>query len=216
MAIFALDNALYFPPPEQGESDGLLAIGGDLSVERLLLAYRNGIFPWFEGNTPLWWSPDPRFLLYPDDLNISKSMNQVFRKKTFDFTVNLAFGQVIAYCRNISRNGQSGTWITREMEAAYMQLHRLGYAHSAEAWLDGKLVGGCYGIRMGRAYSGESMFSLVSNASKFAFLSYARQMRDEGVLFFDCQVYTAHLESLGARNVPRKVFLEQLAAAISD
>jgi leucyl/phenylalanyl-tRNA--protein transferase len=215
MPIFALDNTLQFPSPELADTDGLLAMGGDLSVPRLLMAYRMGIFPWFEGSTPLWWSPDPRFVLYPGELRISKSMKQVFKKRSFDFTVNVAFGQVIAHCRQISRNGQSGTWITRDMERAYIELHKMGIAHSAEAWLDGRLVGGCYGIRMGKAYSGESMFSLVSNASKFAFLSYAQLLRDEGVHFIDCQVYTAHLESLGAKDVPREKFLQELNAALS-
>jgi leucyl/phenylalanyl-tRNA--protein transferase len=214
MAIFALNNTLHFPPPEKGEPDGLLAMGGDLSVERLLLAYRSGIFPWYEGTTPLWWCPDPRFILYPSELKVSKSMSQLFRKNAFDFTVNRAFGQVIAHCRTISRDGQAGTWITHDMERSYLQLHKMGYAHSAEAWLDGRLVGGCYGIRLGKAYCGESMFSLVSNASKYAFLSYAQILREEGVRFIDCQVYTAHLESLGARDVPRDLFLGELAAAL--
>jgi leucyl/phenylalanyl-tRNA---protein transferase len=214
MPVFALDSSLQFPSPEMADADGLLAMGGDLSIDRLLAAYRVGIFPWFEGSTPLWWSPDPRFILYPDELRISKSMAQLFNRKAFDFTVNMAFDQVIAHCRQVQRPGQSGTWITRDMERAYLELHRKGYAHSAEAWLDGRLVGGCYGVRVGKAYSGESMFSLVSNASKFAFIAYAQLLREEGVRFIDCQVYTAHLESLGAKDVPRRRFLEELKEAI--
>ncbi len=214
MPIYPLDDKLIFPPPEESEPDGLLAFGGDLSSERLLLAYRSGIFPWFEDDIPLWWSPDPRFVLYPEELKISKSMKQLFKKEMFRFTINTAFAEVISNCRKVDREGQSGTWITKDMEQAYLELHQLGHAHSAEAWLGNRLVGGCYGIRMGKAYCGESMFSLVSNASKYAFISYALLLKEESISFIDCQVYTPHLESLGARPVPRKHFLEQLRNAL--
>src|SRR5580765_6092915 len=165
MPLFALDRELVFPPPELAEPDGLLAIGGDLSVERLLLAYSSGIFPWYEGEDILWWSPEPRFVLFPEQLRVSKSMHQLIKKQAFEFTINKDFEQVIAHCKMIERKGQGGTWITREMKEAYTRLHRLGYAHSAEVWKGGELVGGLYGIRMGKMFFGESMFSKVSNAS---------------------------------------------------
>src|SRR5882757_4016640 len=180
MSIFALDQDLIFPPVSLAEPDGLLAIGGDLSTERLLLAYRNGIFPWYEGRHILWWSPDPRFVLFPDELKVSKSMRQLMRKQTFVFTVNKAFSEVIANCRTIPRRGQDGTWITEEVKEAYGRLHKMGYVHSAETWLNGELVGGLYGVRLGKAFFGESMFSKYSNASKYAFICYVGQLRSEG------------------------------------
>lgn len=207
MPLYVLNNELIFPPAEMAEPDGLLAIGGDLSTERLLLAYRNGIFPWYEGQHILWWSPDPRFVLFPEELKESKSMRQLIRRNVFTFSINKAFGEVIANCKTISRRGQDGTWITDEVKAAYNKLHESGYAHSAEAWLDGELVGGLYGIRLGRAFFGESMFSRASNASKFAFIRYVQQLQSEGVALIDCQVHTEHLESLGARMIPRREFL---------
>jgi leucyl/phenylalanyl-tRNA--protein transferase len=185
-------------------------MGGTLSVERLLLAYRHGIFPWYEGDIPLWWSPDPRFVLYPAQLKVSKSMQQLIKRNTFRFTVNTAFEQVIHYCKESKRPGQDGTWITDTVEAAYTALHHLGFAHSAEAWLNDELVGGLYGIRMGKLFFGESMFSRESNASKFAFISYVEQLKTEGIHLIDCQVYTEHLESLGAEMIPRKKFVEIL------
>ena len=202
---------MIFPPVTLAEPDGLLAIGGDLSKERLLLAYRNGIFPWYEGRHILWWSPDPRFVLFPDELKVSKSMRQLIRRETFVFTVNKAFSEVIANCRTISRKGQDGTWITEEVKEAYGRLHKEGYVHSAEAWLNGELVGGLYGVRLGKAFFGESMFSKYSNASKYAFICYVEQLRSEGVELIDCQVYTEHLESLGARMIPRSGFILRIA-----
>ncbi|MDO6431593.1 leucyl/phenylalanyl-tRNA--protein transferase [Flavitalea sp. BT771] len=202
---------MIFPPVALAEPDGLLAIGGDLSKERLLLAYRNGIFPWYEGKHILWWSPDPRFVLFPDELKVSKSMRQLIRRETFVFTVNKAFGEVIANCRTIARRGQDGTWITEEVKEAYGRLHKEGYVHSAEAWLNGELVGGLYGVRLGKAFFGESMFSKYSNASKYAFIRYVEQLRSEGVELIDCQVYTEHLESLGARMIPRSEFIQRIA-----
>ena len=210
MSIFILNNELLFPSVQLAEPDGLLAIGGDLSTERLLLAYRQGIFPWYEGQHILWWCPDPRFVLFPDELKESKSMRQLFKKKTFDLRVDTAFSEVIANCKTISRRGQESTWITDEVRSAYTRLHELGHAHSAEAWSDGELVGGLYGIRMGKVFFGESMFSKKSNASKYAFIQYVQRLREEGVELIDCQVYTEHLESLGARMIPREAFTSLL------
>lgn len=214
MHLFVLDHNLWFPPVEDALEDGLLAMGGDLSEERLLLAYRNGIFPWFEGDVPLWWSPDPRFVLFPDELKVSKSMQVLLKRNAFEFTMNKAFSSVIHHCQQVKREGQNGTWITDTVEAAYNHLHKKGYAHSAEAWFNGELVGGLYGIRMGKAFFGESMFSLMSNASKYAFISYAKVLQTEGVEMIDCQVYTSHLESLGARMIDRAEFLSILNAII--
>jgi leucyl/phenylalanyl-tRNA--protein transferase len=179
-------------------------------MQRLLLAYRSGIFPWYEGKHILWWCPDPRFVLFPDELKVSKSMRQLARREVFQFTVNKAFDEVIANCKTISRRGQDGTWITDEVKAAYGRLHHNGYAHSAEAWLDGQLVGGLYGVRLGRVFFGESMFSKVSNASKYAFIRYVEQLRQEAVELIDCQVYTEHLESMGARMMSRTAFIERI------
>lgn len=210
MSIFALKNELIFPPVQFADPDGLLAMGGDLSVERLLLAYRSGIFPWYEGNVPLWWSPDPRFVLFPEALKVSKSMQQLIKKEPFRFTINQNFKAVIHNCKNVSRNNQQGTWITNEVEKAYTTLHEKGFAHSAEAWLGDELAGGLYGIRLGKAFFGESMFSKVSNASKFAFIRYVQQLKSESVALIDCQVYTSHLESLGAAMIPREKFMQLL------
>ncbi len=208
--IFQLTNDLIFPAVEYAEEDGLLAIGGDLSPERLLLAYQHGIFPWFEGELPLWYSPDPRFVLYPEELKISSSMKQVIRSNTFQFTTNQAFEEVITQCSNIKREGQGGTWITEKMKEAYVRMHAMGHAQSAEAWHDGKLVGGLYGIISGRVFCGESMFSRESNASKYAFIKYAPILVSQGIQLIDCQVYTQHLASLGARMIPRKEYLSYL------
>jgi leucyl/phenylalanyl-tRNA--protein transferase len=206
MSLFILNNELLFPPVQLAEPDGLLAVGGDLSTERLLLAYRQGIFPWYEGQHILWWSPDPRFVLFPRELKESKSMKQLVKKKTFDFRIDTAFREVITNCKTISRRGQESTWITDEVKSAYTLLHEKGFAHSAEAWLDGELAGGLYGIRMGKVFFGESMFSKASNASKYAFIQYVQHLQKEGVELIDCQVYTEHLESLGARMISREEF----------
>ncbi|MBL0272338.1 MAG: leucyl/phenylalanyl-tRNA--protein transferase [Chitinophagaceae bacterium] len=214
MSLFALDKELVFPPVHLAEPDGLLALGGDLSVERLLLAYRNGIFPWYEGAYILWWSPDPRFVLFPGELRISKSIKPLINRNEFSFTVNNAFAQVIHHCKKTKRPGQQGTWITDEVEKAYCQMHEQGFAHSAEVWKDGKLVGGLYGIRLGNVFFGESMFSHVSNASRFALIKYIQLLKTEGIKLIDCQVYTEYLESLGARMIDRKDFIELLSAYI--
>lgn len=210
MPLFALEKELYFPPVHLAEPDGLLAIGGDLSQERLLLAYRHGIFPWYEGEHILWWCPHPRFVLFPDELKVSKSMQQLLKRQTLTFTINKAFPAVINNCKKIERQGQAGTWITPAVEKAYTALHHAGYAHSAEVWLDGELVGGLYGIRMGHVFFGESMFSKMSNASKYAFISYVQVLKTEGVQLIDCQVHTDHLQSLGARMIDRADFITLL------
>lgn len=210
MPLFALEKDLYFPPAHLAEPDGLLAIGGDLSQERLLLAYRNGIFPWYEGQHILWWCPHPRFVLFPDELKVSKSMQQLLKRQAFTFTVNKAFTAVIDHCKTIERRGQSGTWITPAVKEAYTGLHHAGHAHSAEVWLDNELVGGLYGIRMGKVFFGESMFSKMSNASKYAFISYVQLLKAEGVQLIDCQVHTSHLQSLGARMIDRNDFIALL------
>jgi leucyl/phenylalanyl-tRNA--protein transferase len=210
MSLYVLDNNLWFPPVKEALPDGLLAIGGDLSIERLLLAYRKGIFPWFDGDIPMWWSPDPRFVLFPSELKISKSMKVLLKRNVFDFTVNKAFPEVIKACKEKERAGQDGTWITDDVEASYIQLHKRGFAHSAEAWLDGELVGGLYGVRMGNLFFGESMFSHICNSSKYAFIKYSEQLAKEGVQLIDCQVYTEHLESLGARMIDRGEFMQYI------
>jgi leucyl/phenylalanyl-tRNA--protein transferase len=214
MALFALDNELLFPPVHLAEPDGLLAIGGDLSTERLLLAYRNGIFPWYEGEHILWWCPDPRFILIPDQLRVSKSMRQLLRRNAFTFTVNKAFTSVISSCKPINRRGQDGTWITDGIREAYTRLHEAGYAHSAEVWYNDELVGGLYGVRLGKVFFGESMFSKMSNASKYAFINYIELLKNEDVQLIDCQVYTEHLESLGARMMARSTFVQLLKTLI--
>ena len=211
MPLFALSHKLIFPPVQLAEPDGLLAIGGDLSPERLLLAYRSGIFPWYDGTEPLWWCPHPRFVLFPDELLVSKSMQLLLRRQTFQFTINQAFEAVISQCKTVPRKGQDDTWISDEVREAYTRLHRQGWAHSAEAWHEGKLVGGLYGVRIGRVFFGESMFSKSSNASKYAFIRYVQQLNEEGVTLIDCQVYTQHLESLGARMIDREEFLGYLS-----
>jgi leucyl/phenylalanyl-tRNA--protein transferase len=206
MSLFILDTELSFPPTRLAEPDGLLAMGGDLSPQRLLLAYQNGIFPWYEGDHILWWSPDPRFVLFPDELKISKSIKPLLNRHEFDFTINKAFSQVIRQCKKVTRPGQDGTWITNEVEKAYIKMHELGYAVSAEVWKDKKLVGGLYGMRLGKVFFGESMFSKVSNASRYAFINYVQQLKEEGVELIDCQVYTEYLESMGAKMIAREDF----------
>jgi leucyl/phenylalanyl-tRNA--protein transferase len=213
MPLFFINKELVFPPVELAEPDGLLAVGGDLSTERLILAYRSGIFPWYEGEHILWWCPDPRFVLFSDELIVSKSMKSVIKKNVFNFTTNHAFTEVITNCKRVARKDQNSTWITDEVRNAYIDLHKKGIAHSAEAWQDGKLVGGLYGVRLGKVFFGESMFSHVSNASKFAFISYVQQLIKEDVKLVDCQVYTEHLESLGARMIARKEFIKLITDA---
>ena len=210
MSLTILDENIWFPPLEDALEDGLIAMGGDISTERLIKAYQEGIFPWYEGETPLWWSPNPRFVIYPANLKVSATMKQVIKRQEFEFKTNTAFDQVIANCKKIKRAGQQGTWITPAVEKAYNILHQLGIVHSAEAWKGGTLVGGLYGIKMGKLFFGESMFSNQSNASKFAFISYVKQLEAEGIVLIDCQVYTEHLESLGAEMIDRDLFKQLL------
>lgn len=211
MPLYLLDERLWFPDVEEALEDGLLAIGGDLTQDRLLLAYRQGIFPWFnEDELPMWWCPDPRFVLFPQELTVSKSMKPLLKGNTLEFRANTSFEQVIRNCQQTRRKGQEGTWITEEVLNSYCALHTSGYAHSAEAWKDGELVGGLYGIRLGKVFFGESMFSKESNASKFAFINYVRQLQEEGVQLIDCQVYTDHLKTLGARLISRRLFTDLL------
>jgi leucyl/phenylalanyl-tRNA---protein transferase len=211
MPPYILDKSLYFPPPDSAAADGLIAVGGDLSPDRLLLAYRQGIFPWYEAGPIEWWCPNPRFVLFPNKLVISKSMRPVLNQQKFRFSTNTAFRRVMENCCTVKRAGQAGTWINAEMIEAYSQLHQRGYAHSAEAWVGNQLVGGLYGIRMGYLFFGESMFSVLPNASKFAFINWVKQLQQEGVVLIDCQLYTPHLESLGAEMMHRDVFLQWLA-----
>ncbi|MGN7783470.1 leucyl/phenylalanyl-tRNA--protein transferase [Niabella sp. 22666] len=215
MAIFALDESIHFPPVHLAEPDGLLAIGGDLSCERLLLAYQSGIFPWYSQPPILWWCPDPRFVLFPQELKISKSLRPLLNRNAFEFTVNKAFKEVISHCKNVDRPGQPGTWIGDEIVDAYCRLHQLGHAHSAEVWQNGRLAGGLYGIRLGKVFFGESMFSLVSNASKYAFTKYVQQLMEDDVQLIDCQVHTGYLESLGARMIEGSEFQQLLKQLIA-
>jgi len=206
-----LDDDLWFPPVEEALDDGLLAAGGDLSIERLLLAYKNGIFPWFnEDEIPLWWSPDPRFVLFPADLKVSSSMRQLMKRGQFEFRTDTAFEEVVHNCSRIARKGMDGTWISEDIAKAYAGLYRLGYAHSAETWHDGKLVGGLYGVKLGNVFFGESMFSRESNASKFAFIKWVEFLKERGIVIIDCQVHTGHLESLGAAMIKRDRFISIL------
>lgn len=215
MPVFTLSKRLSFPPAHLAIKEGLLAVGGDLTVDRLLTAYRRGIFPWYaDGDPILWWSPDPRLVLYPQELSVSKSLKRVINKDLFQITYDKAFEAVIRGCAEIKRSYGEGTWITDEMKDAYCRLYRHGYAHSVEAWQSGKLVGGLYGVIIGRVFFGESMFSKVSNSSKVAFVRLVQHLDQLQFMLIDCQVKTDHLMRFGAREIPRKVFLEQLKKAV--
>jgi len=209
--MYLLSSDLVFPPVQLADQDGVLAIGGDLSTERLLLAYKSGIFPWYNQGEPIiWYSPNPRMVLFPEKLKISKSMSQVIRKGEFTITFNQHFSEVISNCKNVYRQGQGGTWITNEMQLAYMQLHKKGVAKSVEVWLNNELVGGLYGIDLGHIFCGESMFSKVNNASKIAFVYLVQKLEKENYQLIDCQVYNNHLASLGAEEITRNEFLKFL------
>lgn len=213
MPIYWLKNDnISFPSPELATEDGIVAVGGDLSVERLLMAYQKGLFPWYNPDDPiLWWSPDPRFVLFPAELKVSKSMRPYFNQKKFELSFDQKFEEVIHACSLQTRKGQEGgTWISEEMIQAYCQLYKMGYAHSVEVWKEGELVGGLYGISLGKCFFGESMFAKVSNASKFGFISLVKKLETLGFDLIDCQQHTRHLESLGARGIPRKEFLNYL------
>lgn len=207
--MYYLTEKLWFPPAHEAMPEGLLAVGGDISLDRLLLAYKSGIFPWFEADEPiLWWSPDPRFVLFPEKLKVSKSMKQVLRNANYKVTVNKAFKEVITRCAVIRRNGQTGTWITEDMIEAYVKLQELGYAKSVEVWQDNTLVGGFYGVDLNNGvFCGESMFSKVSNASKIGFITF---LQHTNYKLIDCQVYTNHLKNLGAEEISRNIFLRYL------
>ena len=209
--IFRLDERLLFPDPELAEDDGLLAVEGDLSPERLLLAYQSGIFPWYSDDTPiLWYSPHERCVIFPNELIVSKSMRQVLRSGKFKITANQCFEEVISACSLMERKDQDGTWITGEMQEAYIRLHKKGAAHSIEAWHEDLLVGGLYGIKVGHVFCGESMFSKMSNASKVALV----HLCQSGYHMIDCQMHTPHLESMGARMVSRADYMRVLHNSI--
>ena len=212
MTVYQLipDNNL-FPPAEEAESDGLLAVGGDLTKKRLLAAYRLGIFPWYEVGQPiLWWCPDPRLVLFPEDLKISKSLGKVLRKEEFEIRFDSSFENVIKACANVRTEQGKDTWIIPEMQQAYTELHQEGYAHSVESWLNGELVGGLYGISLGQCFFGESMFSTVNDSSKVALVALTEFSKQVGIKIIDCQMTTQHLLSLGAREIDRKSFLRKL------
>lgn len=212
MPIFWLTKKLVFPSPHLAEPDGVLALGGDLSPKRLLLAYQHGIFPWYNEDEPImWWSPNPRFVLFPENLKVSKSMRQVLRRQIFEVTFDKDFRGVITGCQRTKRSGQFGTWITEAMLEAYCNLHDLGYAHSVEVWQDNQLVGGLYGISLGKCFFGESMFTTVSNASKTGFITLVRKLQARDFKLIDCQTHSNHLESLGAQFITREQFLKFLA-----
>lgn len=215
LPLYFLDDRLEFPSVEMANADGLLAVGGDLSPERLLLAYKNGIFPWFNNDDLiLWWCPDPRMVLFPGKIKISKSMRKVLQRGDFRLTKNKAFEDVLNHCAEQKRKGQQGTWITKNMKKAYLELYERGFAKSYEVWHEGALVGGLYGVDLGKVFCGESMFSKVSNASKYAFIRLAEELFEREYVLIDCQVHTDHLKSLGAEEIPRKQFIELLQSNI--
>ena len=210
--MYRLTDALLFPSPEQASDEGIVAVGGDLKPERVMLAYRKGIFPWFESDDfLLWWSPDPRMVLFPEQVKISKSMRAVLRKKQFEVTFNKAFDVVVEACAKVKRFGQNGTWITPGLMEVYSTLHTQGHAHSVEVWEEGVLVGGLYGIDLGTVFCGESMFSKANNASKVALISLAKELKKNKYKLIDCQVPTQHLASMGAESIPRTEFLTYLS-----
>ena len=215
MPVFQLPDEILFPDPMLAEPDGLLAVGGDLNSERLLTAYANGIFPWYSENEPiLWWSPDPRLVLFPQKLKVSRSLQQKIKKNVFSVRMDSNFIQVISACAETERKHEDGTWITEEMKAAYIKLHRDGFAHSVESYFDGKLVGGLYGVSLGKAFFGESMFHIMTDASKVALFYLVEKAKEFEFLFIDSQVETEHLVRLGAELIPRKKYLKLLKEAM--
>jgi leucyl/phenylalanyl-tRNA---protein transferase len=211
MPVFFLSDALDFPPVHLATAEGLLAVGGDLSAGRLLLAYRCGIFPWFSDDNPiLWWSPDPRLVLFPAELKVSRSLKRTLRKGRFKVTRDADFARVIGMCAGIRIAAKEGTWITSDMVKAYIRLHDLGYAHSVETWYQDKIVGGLYGVSLGRCFFGESMFSTMSDASKVALVCLRDYLQSKGFDFIDCQMPTAHLINMGAREITRRRFMALL------
>ncbi|MCP4749692.1 MAG: leucyl/phenylalanyl-tRNA--protein transferase [Proteobacteria bacterium] len=216
MAIFQLGRELIFPDPSLAEPEGLLAVGGDLELDRILLAYSMGIFPWFSKGQPiLWWSPDPRLILLPDQIHISKSLRRILKNRKFTVRFDTRFLDVITLCGEIKRQGQDGTWITSEMMDAYGRLHEAGFAHSVEAYFQGELVGGLYGVSLGTAFFGESMFSLNPDASKVSLVFLSKQLSEWGYEFIDCQIPTGHLKRMGAFEINRDDFLKKLQVALT-
>jgi leucyl/phenylalanyl-tRNA--protein transferase len=215
MPVFRLVDETVFPPPDYADASGLIAVGGDLSSERLLEAYRVGIFPWYAEDQPiLWWSPDPRFVLELDQFRISRSLAKTLRRRVFQVTFDRVFDEVIAACAAVPREGQSGTWITQEMQDAYIRLHGLGFAHSVETWLAGRLVGGLYGVSLGKAFFGESMFQRKGDASKVALAVLVGKLKKWGFHFIDSQMATEHMSRLGGEEIPRRIFLKRLQSAL--
>ena len=215
MPIYRLVEELVFPSPEYADPSGLLAVGGDLSSKRLLEAYRLGIFPWYSDEQPiLWWSPDPRLVLELKNFKLSRSMRKTIKKEIFRVTFDRAFEEVIRACASVPREGQRGTWITAEMQEAYIQLHGLGFAHSVESWIDGELAGGLYGVSLGKAFFGESMFHHKSDGSKVALAALVERLKQWGFHFIDAQMTTEHMLRLGASEMPRRIFLKRLASAL--
>jgi leucyl/phenylalanyl-tRNA--protein transferase len=207
--LYLVSDELFFPPVEHSNAEGILAMGGDLNPERLILAYKSGIFPWFNPGEPvIWWSPNPRMVLFLDEFTPSKSMRNILNRNIFEVTFNQNFREVLFNCKSIKREGQDGTWITDDMAEAYSKLHDLGIAKSVEVWQNGILVGGLYGIDLGHVFCGESMFATVSNASKVAFVALVNQLKASNYSLLDCQVYNEHLESLGCREIERDIFIK--------
>ena len=216
MTVFLLSDTIEFPSPHLASEDGLLAVGGDLSQERLLLAYHMGIFPWFSENEPiLWWSPDPRLVLYPHEIKISKTLKKILKKKAFKVTMDLAFNEVIKQCAEVRLQKNQGTWIIEDIIEAYCKLHESGYAHSVEVWHQGELAGGLYGVSLGKCFFGESMFTRISNASNIALVSLVEHLKKMSFDLIDCQVTTEHLIRFGAKEIPRTLFLKKLKTSLS-
>ena len=215
MPVFLLTDKIEFPPPHLASKEGLLAVGGDLSLERLLLAYRMGIFPWFSDDEPiLWWSPDPRLVLYPNEIKISKTLKKIMKKGLFKVTMDSAFVQVINQCAQIRIQNNQETWILEDMIDAYCKLHELGFAHSVEAWYQGELAGGLYGVSLGNCFFGESMFTRISNASNVALVTLVEYLNTLSFDIIDCQLTTEHLLRFGAKEIPRAAFLNQLEESL--
>ena len=215
MPVYQLSEDLVFPPPYLASKSGLLAVGGDLSRQRLMLAYSMGIFPWYSADEPiLWWSPDPRLVLYPDEFKVSRSLTKIIKKEVFKVTMDQAFEDVITQCAQVRLEKQEGTWIVDDMVEAYCRLHASGLAHSVEAWQDDRLAGGLYGVSLGNCFFGESMFTRVTNASKVALVMLVQYLRSRSFAFIDCQIATEHLISFGAREISRARYLQELAGAL--
>ena len=217
MPVYQLSEDLVFPSPYLASKEGLLAIGGDLSPKRLLLAYSNGIFPWYsEGEPILWWTPDPRLVLYPDELKVARSLKKVIKQDVFEVTMDRAFEEVITECARVRLENHEGTWIVADMVRAYCRLYESGFAHSVEVWQDNRLAGGLYGVSLGKCFFGESMFTRLTNASKVALVALVEHLKPLDFAFIDCQITTAHLTRFGAREISRSRYLDELAGALKN